>query len=287
MRTLISLACLAALAGCAIIVTPDDDVRVHSVFGSSSDGIAGDGRVTSEQRPVASLAGLDVTGPMQVEVRVGGQPGLQVEADSNLLPMIRSEAAGDTMRIWIEGKARPSQPIRITYSVPQLNHLRATGSGRTEVSGLDGGPLSFVKTGSGKSQLSGRVGSLDVRSTGSGTIDALGLRSGSATANLTGSGRIVLGQVQGEQLNVHVSGSGDIEASGAVETLNASVLGSGDAMLARVTAQRADLSTNGSGDISALVRQSLVAHGNGSGRITVHGNPNQRNVSGKRVDVLN
>jgi len=57
--------------------------------------------------------------------------------------------------------------------------------------------------------------------------------------------------------------------------------------LSGLTAQRADLSTNGSGDIAALVKQSVVPHGNGTGRITVHGNPAQRNVSGRRVDVLN
>lgn len=285
MRTLLSLACVAALAGCAIIVTPDHDVQMHSVF--SGDGVAGDGRVASEQRQVATLAGLDVSGPMQVDVRVGGKPGLQVEAESNLLPMIRSDVSGDTMRIWVDGKIKPSQPIRISYSAPQLSHLRATGSGRLDVSGLNGAPLTFVKTGSGKSVLSGNVGSFDVRSTGSGTIDALGLRSTGANANLTGSGRIMLGQVHGDQLNAHVRGSGDIEAAGAVQTLNASVHGSGDVHLSRLTAQRADLSTNGSGDISALVKQSLVANGNGSGRITVHGNPGQRNVSGKHIDVLN
>lgn len=285
MRTLLSLACVAALAGCAIIVTPNDDVQVHTVF--SGDGVSGDGRLASEQRPASSLAGLDVSGPMQVDVRVGGKPGLQVEAEGNLLPMIRSEVAGDTMRIWIDGKINPSQPIRISYSVPQLSHLRTTGSGRTDVSGLNGAPLTFVKTGSGKTQLMGNVSNFDVRSTGSGTIDAVGLRSTSAHASLTGSGRIMLGQVHGDQLNAHVRGSGDIEASGAVQTLNASVHGSGDVHLSRVTAQRADLSTNGSGDISALVKQSLVANGNGSGRITVHGSPNQRNISGKHVNVLN
>lgn len=285
MRTLLSLACVAALAGCAIIVTPNDDVQVHSVF--SSDGVAGDGRITSDQRPVSNLASLDVSGPMQVDVRVGGAPGLQIEADANLLPMIRSEVAGDTMRIWIDGQVKPSQPIRISYSVPKLTHLRATGSGRTDVSGLNGAPLTFVKTGSGKTQLSGNVGNLDVRSTGSGMVDAIGLRSTSAHASLVGSGRIMLGEVHGDQLTAHVRGSGDVEASGAVQTLNASVHGSGDVHVSRVTAQRADLSTNGSGDISALVKQSLVANGNGSGRITVHGNPNQRNVSGKHINVLN
>ncbi|MGZ8291037.1 MAG: GIN domain-containing protein [Telluria sp.] len=285
MRTIVSLACLAALTGCAIIVTPNDDVQVHSVF--SSDGVKGDGRLASEQRPVTSLPGLDVSGPMHVDVRVGGKPGLSIEADSNLLPMIRSEVAGDTVRIWIDGKVNTDHNIRVTYNVPQLTHLRATGSGRMDVSGLNGAPLTFVKTGSGQAMLSGRVSMLDVRSTGSGAVNAAGLYSQGASATLTGSGRITLGQVRGEQLSAHVKGSGDIEASGEVQSLNASVHGSGDVHLARLTAQRADLSTNGSGDISALVKQSLVAYGNGSGRITVHGNPSQRNVSGKRVEVLN
>ena len=285
MRTLLSLAALATLAGCAIVITPDDDVRVHSVF--SSDGVAGDGKIVSEQRSAPTLAGLDVAGPMQVDVRVGGQPGLRVAADSNLLPMIRSEVAGDTMRIWIDGKIKSSAPIRISYNVPQLTHLRATGSGRTSVTGLNGAPLTVVKTGSGATHLSGRVGSLDVRSVGSGTVNAAGVDSASASASLTGSGHIVLGNVNGEQLNAQVHGSGDIEARGAVQSLNASVHGSGDVHLSGLTAQRADLSTNGSGDIAALVKQSVVAHGNGSGRITVHGNPAQRSVSGKRVDVLN
>ena len=285
MRTLLSLACVAALAGCAIIVTPDHDVRVHSVF--NGDGVAGDGRVTSEQRQVATLSGLDVSGAMQVDVRVGGQPGLTIEADSNLLPMIRSDVSGDTMRIWVDGQIKPTQPIRVKYSAPRLSHLRTTGSGRTDVTGLNGAPLTFVKTGSGKTQLAGNVSNLDVRHTGSGTIDALGLRSSSAYANLAGSGSIMLGRVDGDQLTAHVRGSGDIEASGTVQTLNASVNGSGDVHVARVTAQRADLAINGSGDISALVKQSLVASGNGSGRITVHGNPNQRNITGKHVNVLN
>ena len=134
--------------------------------------MAGDGRITSDQRPVSNLASLDISGPMQVDVRVGGAPGLQVEADANLLPMIRSEVAGDTMRIWIDGQVRTTHNIRVTYNVPQLTHLRSTGSGQMDVSGLNGAPLTFVKTGSGQAMLSGRVGMLEVRSTGSGAVKA-------------------------------------------------------------------------------------------------------------------
>ena len=35
------------------------------------------------------------------------------------------------------------------------------------------------------------------------------------------------------------------------------------------------------------VTQSLVAYANGSGGVTVYGNPAQRSVSGKRVTVMN
>mgnify|MGYP003431245710 CR=1 FL=1 len=41
-----------------------------------------------------------------------------------------------------------------------------------------------------------------------------------------------------------------------------------------------------SGGIRATVRQSLVAHGGGSGGIRVYGQPGQRNITGKGVHLL-
>jgi hypothetical protein len=92
--------------------------------------------------------------------------------------------------------------------------------------------------------------------------------------------------VNAESLTASVHGSGEVQVSGRVQNLNARVHGSGGANLTGVSSERADLATNGSGDITANVRQSLVAHSNGSGRITVYGNPAQRNTSGKNVQVL-
>jgi hypothetical protein len=123
--------------------------------------------------------------------------------------------------------------------------------------------------------------------TGSGDVNASALQSASANLSLTGSGGITLGQVNGESLNVKVRGSGDVRASGAATQLNARVSGSGGANLMGLSSQSADLSTDGSGDISAQVKQSLVAQTNGSGRITVYGNPVHRSIAGKNVQVVN
>jgi hypothetical protein len=286
-RTVIALASLAILAGCAVIVVPDGDGGMSYKSAYGGNAVQGDGKVVVENRQVATLDGFDVNGPMQVDVRVGQATGLQLEGDSNILPLIRTDASGGTLRVWIEGNIRTSNPIRITYSTPALRHLSANGSGSMVVSGLNGTPLELALNGSRSVRLSGNVERLDARLNGSGGLNASGLDSGSTVARLNGSGRLDLGRINGESLNLDLRGSGGANASGNVRNVTVRLNGSGSADLASLTSQSADLNSNGSGGISATVTQSVVAYSNGSGGVTVYGNPAQRNVSGKHVTVVN
>jgi hypothetical protein len=278
-------AIVLTLAGCAIIVAPGEDLQFRTAF--NKDAVQGDGRVVSEERAVESVAQLDMRGPLQVEVKVGEAGALQVEADSNLLPLIRTQVVNGTLRMWVEGEVRTDHSLRVRWTVPQLSQISTAGSGRLSVSGLQGGPLTLTKSGSGSSALSGRVGTLNLQASGSGEIDARALESGNANLSLAGSGSLRMGKVSAESLNVKVRGSGELQASGTVARLNANVVGSGDARLKDVSSEHAELSTTGSGDITAQVGQSLIAQTTGSGSITVYGNPAQRNISGRHVKVVN
>lgn len=285
---LATLACITALslAGCAIIVAPNDgNVALRTVF--DREAVVGDGRVVAEHRRVAGGPELDLSGPLNMEVRVGPAASLQVEADSNLLPLVRTESGDGKLRVWIDGRVRTDHAIRVVYTVPQLTHVRATGSGRLAVTGLDGRALTLNKAGSGITQLSGKVTSLNLEHHGSGSVNATELESGNANVLLNGSGRVQLGQVRADALNVKVHGSGEATVSGSATHLNARVTGSGNANLAGLSSGRADLHITGSGDIQAQVRDALTAQTTGSGSITVRGNPSQRNVTGKGVRILN
>lgn len=285
-RTLIALAALSILAGCAVIVVPENgDVSYKSTF--SSNAVQGDGKPLLDSRAVATLDALEVNGPMQVEVRVGHEAALQIEGDSNIVPLVRTDASGGTLRVWIEGSVRTSQPLRVIYSTPVLRQLSANGSGALTVNGLNGAPLELALNGSRAVRLSGNVARLDARLNGSGGLNASALSSGSTSARLNGSGRIDLGRIEGDALSLDLRGSGGAHASGNVRSVTVRLNGSGSADLSGLTSQNADLSSNGSGGISATVTQSLVAYANGSGGVTVYGNPSQRNVSGKRVTVVN
>src|SRR3954471_16452268 len=109
MRSMLSTACLLVLSGCAIIVTGNDDVQLKTVF--SNDTVVGDGRLAHEVRAPGNVSALDINGPLEVNVRVGPAPSLEVEADSNLLPLIRTEVAGGVLRVYTEGSIRSNNSM--------------------------------------------------------------------------------------------------------------------------------------------------------------------------------
>lgn len=286
----ISLTCAltcAMLGGCAIIVNPgnDGDVQVRTPF--SSDTVDGNGMPARDQRAVGKVEGVEVNGSVIVDVRVGPAPSLAVEADGNLLPFIRTEVRGDRLVVEKTRSFRTNNPVRVTYTVPRLTDVRHSGSGQLTVEGLNGAPLLVQQSGSGSLLLTGRVANLDATLNGSGSIDAATLQGADANLTVNGSGRVNVGRVQGERVTANLNGSGQLRVAGMTRSLTARSSGSGLLDLVDLTSEQADLSSTGSGGITANVRQSLVAQNGGSGGIRVYGNPVQRSVSGKLVQLVN
>lgn len=286
MRTIFALCSILAFSGCAIIIAPDgNDARFESSW--SNNAIKGNGDLQLDKRQVNGVTALNVSGPMQVEVRVGSAAGLEISGDSNLLSLVQTQVNGDTQKIWIDEKFNSNNPIRVVYTVPALTEVTSNGSGRMMVSGLNGGSFAVKNYGSRSINLDGRVTRLDITNSGSGSINALGLMSSDAKVNVQGSGSLSLGTVNGNELNVSVNGSGSVNASGNVRNLVANTHGSGSAQLSSVKSLSADLGSYGSGSVYAAVSQNVNAQSNGSGSVTVYGNPAQRNVNGRRVNFMN
>jgi hypothetical protein len=288
MRILLALCCAVALGGCAIVINPNDgEVRYAD---SGGNAIHGNGQASRDVRQVGNITALDIDNmkriDIKIDVRVGPAASLVIEADSNLQPLIHSDVNGNTLRIWSDTNIRSSNGIHVIYTTPQLKKINISGSGRLVVSGLNGDDFSLEQRGSMKSELSGSVGRFDVANNGSGSINAAALTSGNTDAVQNASGSIQVGNVRGERINVAVNGSGSISASGIVQRLDANVNGSGDINLASLRSDVAYLASNGSGDIDVTVQNEVNARASGSGRITVHGDPARRTLSGRRVSIV-
>ena len=98
------------------------------------------------------------------------------------------------------------------------------------------------------------------------------------SACIEGSGDLRLEDLHQDALDLAITGSGTIRATGEVIRLSAEVTGSGDVKAKDLRASVTELQVSGSGDIKAQALQSLKARVTGSGDIKVWGNPSKRDT---------
>lgn len=90
---------------------------------------------------------------------------------------------------------------------------------------------------------------------------------------LSGSGDITLTKLDGNRLDVKLSGSGTISAAGHVQMLAIDLGGSGEFAGAELASQQAEAHISGSGDVVVKANETLAANISGSGHVTYIGNP--------------
>ncbi|MEP7313212.1 MAG: head GIN domain-containing protein [Pseudomonadota bacterium] len=90
---------------------------------------------------------------------------------------------------------------------------------------------------------------------------------------LNGAGKITVNGLDGGATSIVMSGAGEIEASGRLDTLTARINGAGSADLSRVQATDAEVVVNGAGSLSVNATGQLDAKLNGVGSITYEGTP--------------
>ncbi|HDP76367.1 MAG TPA: DUF2807 domain-containing protein [Bacteroidales bacterium] len=95
------------------------------------------------------------------------------------------------------------------------------------------------------------------------------------TASINGSGDILLKEILANSVQVSINGSGNIKTSsqGKTNSLKANSNGSGNVHLESLTTEIAQVKLNGSGDAIIRCGKEFKGSINGSGSITLYGNP--------------
>lgn len=91
--------------------------------------------------------------------------------------------------------------------------------------------------------------------------------------NLNGAGNLVATGIDQEEINVKLSGAGDVKLQGSVSFLTGKVSGAGDIKAKKLIAKTAKLVVSGAGDIKAHASEKIKAKVSGAGDIHVYGNP--------------
>ncbi len=97
--------------------------------------------------------------------------------------------------------------------------------------------------------------------------------------NFSGSGKLYMAGLKGGKTDVKLSGSGNIEASGALDELALKISGSGNANIPDLIIGDAEVNLSGSGNVTLQPRKNLNVSISGSGNVRYVGNPAHVDVS--------
>ncbi|WJH41738.1 DUF2807 domain-containing protein [Aliirhizobium terrae] len=93
---------------------------------------------------------------------------------------------------------------------------------------------------------------------------------------IRGSGDLTLSQISQPKLQVIIKGSGDVKATGSVDTVDLSISGSGEAQLDDLIAKSVKVDIRGSGDATLTAQIDADVSISGSGDVALFGNPAMR-----------
>jgi hypothetical protein len=197
--------------------------------------VAGSGTLAKEKRTVADFQRVALSGAGGLSILQGGEEGLTIETDDNLMPLIKTEVSNGLLQIGPDGvNLRPTKHLRYELKLKKLNALHLSGSLKAAAESL--------KT------------------------DALAL-------HISGSGTIEIRRFEADQLEIHVSGSGSTTLAGKLREQHLHISGSGNHWAENLESNVAEVSISGSGKAKLWVKEKLDVKVSGSGHIQYYGAP--------------
>jgi hypothetical protein len=214
--------------------------------------IEGNYDVMTETRQVPDFHRVFNEGEFDVYIVQDGLNEVVVEAESNLIPMIRTRVEGSSLVIDTKDNLQNHFPMKVTVHTAELTEVGLSGSGLFHAENLVVEDFEISLSGSGDMYISGTADLVDCDISGSGDID--------------------LG-VTCDKVEATISGSGDMELWGTADNGDFKISGSGEIRAYELILQDCDATISGSGNMYVNVEDHLDVKISGSGNVYYMGNP--------------
>ncbi|MEI7895683.1 MAG: head GIN domain-containing protein [bacterium] len=204
-------------------------IGMASLFASCNvtGGVHGNGNIQKETRKLSGFEALEVSGAFDIILKQGATEEVIVEADNNLLPLIRTEVVGGTLTIETRKPINHVTVMKVYVTLKDLKRVDVSGAVDITTDGrITTDELSIDASGASDSQLNLAVKKLKLECSGASKIKFSGYSS---------------------DVNMELSGASDIFAYDfLVETYDIGISGAGNAQLNVSKKLRADISGAGS-----------------------------------------
>lgn len=191
--------------------------------------ISGNKQVITETRDLKSFHSIYSNGSAEIYINPAGENGMRIEAESNIMPRIKTEVIDGRLNITTEGCINRHKTIKIYLGMTELREVELNGSGLikcTETISSSTNSNKFKLNGSGNLEMITDALQTEAYTNGSGNIILKGAAA-DYKAFINGSGEIHSYDLIGRKVNVSITGSGDAEVY-ATDDLYVFINGSGN-----------------------------------------------------------
>lgn len=234
--------CLALAAGAAL------PLHARAIDLQQFMPATGSGRIVTQEPPVGSFSGVAVADALVVDIEQAQPPGLFLEGDDNLLPLLDLQVQDGVLRVRQRRPLKPTR-LRIVARVWQLDSLAVSGSAVLRGGTLVAKTLQLQGSGSGVVKIEALMAERVVVQAGGSTVLRLAGRANELALSAGGSAVADCAGLQVRRVEASVGGSAAAKVW-AADSLSGSVGGS--AVLRYRGDPQLSLDSSGSGRIRKL-----------------------------------
>ncbi|MCU7497290.1 MAG: DUF2807 domain-containing protein [Ignavibacteria bacterium] len=194
-------------------------------FNCHGIGVRGSGVSREESRSISGFDALDIGGAYEVDIICGSTPGVTIDAESNILPLIKSEISGNTLHIYNAKSISPRKKIRIKITTANVDILETSGASNISVEKINNERIKVDASGAGKIYLSGKTGMLRVSLSGAVKLEGRDLRADNVNVEISGASKADV--YASTELRADISGVGSVDYYGNPKNVRRSVSGIG------------------------------------------------------------
>lgn len=177
----------------------------------------GSGISATENRDVSTFTKIDAGSAVQIEIIAQTEQSVEVTADDNILPKVKTEVRGETLHIFHEGKIWTRNPVKIKISMKNLDALEMSGASRADVSNVASEGLNIDASGASKITVSGSTHKLIADLSGASRLDAKNLATVKAFIEASGASSAIVNVA--DELDAKASGASNITYLGEPKNL--------------------------------------------------------------------
>jgi len=209
--------------------------------------IQGSGHILTENRTVSDFHAVKLSAFGNLTITQGTKESLTVQADDNLMKLIRTEVVNGVLEISFDNNTwttyyASGESIKFDLTVVNLDSISFTGAGKINMENLNVPDLS---------------------------------------TSLTGAGSMALSHLATDKLTVQLSGAGSLTADGTVTSQEINLSGVGSYQAADLQSSNASVTLSGVGSATVWVTNTLDVTVSGAGSVGYYGEPAvTKNITG-------